>query len=318
MDKDVKLKRILQIITVLLVLVLGGLILWNYLDSRKTEEQYVALSQETAPLFAKKSDLERQIEALEKEYQVRINGKGTLTLLFTELTGQIYEEMYPKMLEHNFVGVLAVSDTAFPGEDGCMTAQQLEELLQKGWSICLQWDGVDELEPWLKDMQERLKQANLEVPKLIYFETDTYQMEYDELLVEYGMEAVIHHQEEGLPTLTTRTEEGIWHIGAWGWNQMNARKNVEQAMVDGAGLVFSIGDEYYYDEEQFQKMLGVLTEHEAEESLFVTDVKAAYAYRSENEEESVGVQAELEAEVAKLQAEIDKVNSQLRELHAAY
>ena len=99
---------------------------------------------------------------------------------------------------------------------------------------------------------------------------------------------------------------------------MNARKNMEQAMVDGAGLVFSIGDKYYYDEEQFQKMLGVLTEHEMEESLFVTDVSAAYAYRSENEEESLGIQTELEAEVAKIQAEIDEVEAQLQELHAEY
>ena len=199
-----------------------------------------------------------------------------------------------------------------------MSAAQVQELTQAGWSICLYWNGEEVLEGWLTKMQEKLTQAQLDFPKLIYFEKNMYQTEYDDVVAKFGMEAIVHHQEEGLPTLTTRTEEGIWHLGAWGWNQVNARKTMEQAMVDGAGLVFSIGDKYYYDEDQFTKMLGVLAGHEDEETLFVTDVKAAYAYRSETEEERAKVQAELDAEVAKVQERIAEVEAKLQEIHEKY
>ena len=50
----------------------------------------------------------------------------------------------------------------------------------------------------------------------------------------------------------------------------------------------------------------------------MTDVKAAYAYRSETEEERAKVQAELDAEVAKVQERIAEVEAKLQEIHEKY
>jgi predicted ribosome quality control (RQC) complex YloA/Tae2 family protein len=196
-----------------------------------------------------------------------------------------------------------------------MKTAQVKELLDEGWSLCLYRKEETEPGEWLTQMRQRLDDIGLEMPEQIYFERGSYRTAYDELLAEHGLEVVIHHQEPGLPALMTQTEEGIWHIGAWGWNQENARENMETAVEKGAGLVFTIGAKYYYEEEQFTKMLGVLAGCEETESLYVTDVTSAYSYRGEAESTRDAYQKELEAEREKLKAEIAAVEKKLQEAY---
>lgn len=315
MDTEVIIKRVLQVLCGLLVLVLAGLLIWEFRSEKKAEEEYADKYVEIMPLRAQKRELEQQLAQVEREYQVKIKGKGTLTLLGMDLTEDIYTVIYPQLEEKGYIAMLAVSEEALPGQEGCMDATQVNTLLEEGWCLCLHWDGEKELGAWLTDMRLKLEEQGLEMPKQIYFERETYETEYDDLLSEYGLEAVVHHQEEGLPALTTQTEEGIWHIGAWGWNQTNARKSMEKALEDGAGLVFTIGAKYYYDQEQFSSMLEVLAEYETAERLYVTDVAAAYSYRGETEEARGVLQKELEAQREKLKAEIDALNKQILEIY---
>lgn len=313
MDKEILIKRILQVISALLLIGLVVVLIWESKTSKEEKEYYEDKYIESAPLRSRKRELEKQLAQVKREYQVKINGKGTLTLLCMDLTEDIYTVIYPQMQEAGYIAMLAVSQDTMPGMKGCMSKEQFEELLDAGWCLCLYWNGETELEEWLTEMKGLLEEQGLAMPVQIYFERETYQIAYDDLLLKHGLEAVVHHQEEGLEALTTQTEEGIWHIGAWGWNQVNARKNMEQALEDGAGLVFTIGSKYYYDEDQFPKMMAVLAEYEAEQSLYVTDVSAAYSYRGETEDARAALQAELEAETAKLEAEIDAVDRQILE-----
>lgn len=314
-EKQFIIKRILQVFTILLAVLLVILLIMDYQDNRELEAYYEGKYAEAEPLLKRQLELNQQLVQVEREYQVKINGKGTLTLLCMDMSEDIYSVIYPRLQEYGYIAMLAVSETALPGAEGCMTEEQAEELFAAGWCLCLHWNGETELEQWLAAMCQQLTDRGMDMPEQIYFERGTYDTEYDVLLAEHGLEAVVHHQESGLPALTTQTEEGIWHLGAWGWNQTNARKSMEQALEKGAGLVFTIGAKYYYDEEQFPKMLTVLAEYEAAESLYVTDVAAAYAYRGETEEARSALQQELEAEKEKLKEELAKVNQEIQELY---
>ena len=216
MEIEIIVKRILQVVSVLLVAVLVVLLVREFQDRKASEEYSEDRYAETAHLRGQKRELEQQLAQVEREYQVKINGKGTLTLLCMDLTEDIYTVIYPQMKEYGFGAMLAVSEKALPGEEGCMEKEQVKELIDAGWCLCLHWNGDTELEAWLTDMQKRMEAQDMELPAQIYFERETYETEYDDLLEAYGLEAVVHHQEEGLPALTTQTEEGIWHIGAWG------------------------------------------------------------------------------------------------------
>lgn len=315
MEAEVIIKRILQIISALCIVVLLILLVLEFREKKESktymEDKYI----DSVSLRAQKRELEKKLAQVKKEYQVKINGKGTLTLVCMDMSEEIYTIIYPQIHEYGFISMLAVSEDTLPGTEGCMEMKQLEELLDAGWELCLHWDGEIELEEWLTDMERRLKAQKLEMPTQIYFDRRTYQKEYDDLLAEHGLEAVIHHQEMGLPALTTQTEDGVWHIGAWGWNQVNARKSMEEALEEGAGLVFTIGGKYYYDEDQFPKMLNILAEYEEAGTLYVTDVSAAYSYRGETEEGRAALQKELETETSKLEAEIAEVSKQIFEFY---
>lgn len=317
MEKELVVKRIVQAVTIVLAMILVGLLLWDYLEKKKNEEYYDIKYVEAMPLREQKQELEKQLVQVKREYQVKINGKGTLSFLCMGLTEDIYAVIYPQMKEYGFVGMLAVSENALPQAEGCMDAVKVKELLDAGWCLCLHWSGEGQLEEWLTDMQRRLEAQELEMPVQIYFERETYRAEYDELLVKHGLEVIVHHQEQGLPTLATKTEEGIWHIGAWGWNQTNARSSMDKASEVGAGLVFTIGAKYYYDEEQFPKMLKVLADYEEAESLYVMDVADAHSYREETEETRAVFQKELEAEIERLKAEIETVDKQILEFYGS-
>lgn len=315
MKKEILVKRILQVVSVLLAGGLVFLLILEFRHSKETQKYYEDKYRESAPLLAQKKELEGQLAQVQREYQVKINGKGTLTLLCMDLAEEIYTVIYPQMQEYGYIAMLGISEDTLPGAEGCMEIEQVEKLLGAGWCLCLYWSGEGKLDEWLTDMKRSLEIQNLKMPTQIYFERETYQTEYDNLLAAHGLEVVVHHQESELPSLATQTEEGIWHIGAWGWNQVNARKSMERALESGAGLVFTIGGKYYYDEDQFPKMLTVLAEHETAQSLYVTDVSAAYSYRADTEEARAALQKELEAETSRLEEKIEAVNKQFLELY---
>ena len=308
-------KRVLQAVTILLAFVLAGLLVQDYFETRNFDEYYEDKYRNAIPLIVQKRELEQKLTQIKKEYEIKINGKGTLTFLCMDLSESIYTEIYPRMQEQGYLAMLAVSETKLPGAEGCMSAEQVGELIDAGWSLCLHWDGSVELDEWFGNMERYLMMQNLDIPEQIYFDRGTYGTEYDELLIKHGLKAVVHHQEKGLPALVTQTEEGIWHIGAWGWNQVNARNSMERALEDGAGLVFTIGGKYYYDEEQFEKMLGVLKGYEDEECLYVADISSAYSYRREEEDAEAALQEQLEREIVNLESEVDAINRQILELY---
>lgn len=199
MNVELIIKRVLRVIAVLLVLDLIGLLIWEFRREKKAEEEYTDKYVEAIPLCAQKRELEQQLSQVEREYQVKIKGKGTLTLLCMDLTEDIYSVIYPQLEEKGYIAMLAVSEKALPGQEGCMETEQVNTLLEEGWCLCLHWDGEQELEPWLTDMKKAKEAQDLSMPKQIYFERETYETEYDDFLSEYGLEAVVHHQEEGLP-----------------------------------------------------------------------------------------------------------------------
>lgn len=315
MEKEVIVKRILQVVSLLLIVVIAVLLIMDHQDNKKVESQLEDNYAEFMPFQARKQELEQQLKLVEKEYQAKINGKGTLTLLCMDMTEDIYTVIYPQMKEYGYIAMLAVSETAMPGEEGCMEIAQVRELLDAGWCLCLHRKEESDPEEWLTEMQQRLEALGLEMPEQIYFERGTYRNEYDEVLTEHGLTAVVHHQETGLQALTTQTEDGIWHIGAWGWNQENARESMEQATQMGAGLVFTIGSKYYYDGDQFPKMLSVIAGYEEKESLYVTDVASAHDCRREAKGTRDAFLQELEAEREKLRAEITAVDKKLQEIY---
>ena len=67
----------LQVVTVLLAIAFVCLLSWSYFDEKKQEEELWQRYEESEPLQKKQKELRLALAELEREYQVKINGRGT-------------------------------------------------------------------------------------------------------------------------------------------------------------------------------------------------------------------------------------------------
>ncbi len=307
--------RITAVAALCLALLLAAALVWAYAERKALTARYDGMDAEIYALQSEQRMLRDEIAALTEEYQLRIDGSACLTFVCTDLTEAIFTEVYPAMQAHGYCGMLALSQTQLPGEADCITQEQYHRMIADGWEACLLWDGEMPLGEWLPQMQECLQARGVAMPQAVYFERDTYTGAYDALLAEYDVTAVIHHQEEGLPCVSTELEEGMQHIGAMGWNQTGASDRLAQAAHSGGVLVFTIGEPYVYGALQFGKMLDKTAEYSDAQRLLVAVLSEIRAHRLEAAQESAAPRAELEAKITLLAQEIAALDEQI---HAVY
>ena len=239
-------KQIWKAAALVLCVALVGLLaflLWRE-EQKRAESQllYEQMEEELRPLSVEMYDLENKLEELEKDYNSEQQGMGSLIFLFTDLDEIIYTDIFPQMQEYGFTGVLCLSADHIPGNEGCLTQPQLEELMAAGWECCLVWEEEMEYEEWASVCQEVEEAAGIETPDTVYTMADTYNRDLDRFFEEQGFSAVIHHGEEALPLVQTDLEEGIWHLGAVAWIQNGAGSLLASAASQGGNLVFHIPD----------------------------------------------------------------------------
>jgi len=117
MESELIIKRILQVVSALLAVVLVVLLVREFQERQESEKYYEDKYVEAMPLRAQKRELEQQLAQVERAYQVKINGKGTLTLLCMDMTEDIYTVIYPQMQEYGYIGLLAVTEETLPGAE---------------------------------------------------------------------------------------------------------------------------------------------------------------------------------------------------------
>lgn len=293
-------------------------LVWDHFERKAIAAYYYGMDDAIYDLQFEQYALAGRIEELQSEYQLRIDGSACLTIVCTELTESIYTEVYPDMQKHGYTGILALSEKQLPDAADCITSEQFRRMTEDGWGICLLWDGETALEQWLPEMQHRLQARGLPMPQELYFERDTYTKTYDTLLAQYGIDTVVHHQEEGLPYVTTQLEEGVQHIGAMGWNQTGSSDRLARAAHSGGILVFTIGDPYVYHDSQFVKMLDKVDEYCTSSRVLVTDFSAASTHRLSAQQLGAAHRAELEEEIAKVQQQIAALDEEIQAVFDSY
>lgn len=122
-------------------MVLAGLLCVGILHSRREEqaraEALNAINKQLGPLRSRKLKLEAELETLEKEPVEQLGGMATLSLLVTDLSGDFAEQIIPDLQDAGVPAVMAVSQTQFPGNAGCITLEEFQERLDAGWDYCL-------------------------------------------------------------------------------------------------------------------------------------------------------------------------------------
>lgn len=290
-------------------------LLWRE-EQKRAESQllYEEMEEELRPLSVEMYDLENKLEELEKDYNSEQQGMGSLIFLFTDLDEIIYTDIFPQMQEYGFTGVLCLSADHIPGNEGCLTQPQLEELMAAGWECCLVWEEEMEYEEWASVCQEVEEAAGIETPDTVYTMADTYNRDLDRFFEEQGFSAVIHHGEEALPLVQTDLEEGIWHLGAVAWIQNGAGSLLASAASQGGNLVFTVGSDSeleQYEEESFASMLERVEDYCREDSLFVTDFSGEREYRREMESGVEELEKKWQEQKAEIESQIEELDEKM-------
>ena len=311
-------KKIGIVLSVVLA-VLFGFLLWR---DKKTEDmqaaQINALYSQASSLEKEREAIQRQLDQLPEKYQEKQSGKATEQLLFTELDGQLYHEVYPLMQEFQVNGVMALSLQEMPGMDNKITREQFDELIDAGWTYCLLWDGQQELSSWLDTIQALLIEEELSMPQVLYFNTGTYFSQADDIIFQYGITTAVHPGEEDLPLIALENDSNVWQLGCYPWNGYNVVPSISDMINSSGNLSFCVsfnGTDDAYHQTSFRNMLAYVTACRDEELLLITDFEKARFIQEENMAERRELESEFQTQEEKLQAQLDSVNSQLRELY---
>lgn len=267
------------------------------------------------PLDVEWNRIQQEIDDLEEEYSLKMEGTGTAEVLFTHPDARVYEEAYPIMEEYGYTGVLAVSEQQFPGTEGNMSLEQFQELIQVGWSTCIVWSG-DDMYTWLGALALKKQETGVPGSSVMYFPSETYLKEYDEILLAHGFAAAVHHGEAGEMD-TAAGEGGIWHPAAVGLQGETPKYRLDDAVKNKANIVYTVGwqqEDEMYNEKMFRSMLSYFKQYQEESGLQVMDIAGAGEYRQQLENDKGAIEQEYLQKKEELERQKEDIERQMDEI----
>lgn len=311
-----------KVLAILLCVVLAGLLMMGIrLHDQEEQRQAAALeelNQRIEPLYARQLELQTELAGLDDAYSAMANGMATLSLLIDDLDPDFLRLAAPALEEAQVPAVFALTAEQFPGESGCISAEEFRQYMDKGWGYCLVWDQPEDtdFDQWYDRMAERLARLDLTMPEALCFMEGTYTDEREEAARDRGFTVAVHTGENGRPLIATETGE-MWRPGAVSWLSAGVKGRLEQAVTSYGSIVFVVGRDAdgSFDEPQFRSMLEVVQSYQKEESLLVAVLEEAKAYREGIDREKESYQDEaLEARKAELEQEIESLREQIRQI----
>ena len=227
-----------------IVLLMGSVLVFAAIESKRN--QYSEYDAQVNSLTYQKQKLLAELEKLGPDMEKRLGNTSYMSFLFTDLDEALYTSAHPVMAEtdHDLVGIMALSPNELPGLDGNITAANFRVLMDLGWGTALYWDGEGDLEEYIIYMKDEvLPPLQIEMPTTMAFKEGVYRLEYDDVLVKYGIVNAIHHNEIEIYPHIERTDPTgtVWHPGSVGWKAgMSATLLKRQIEADGGYAILEI------------------------------------------------------------------------------
>ena len=307
-------------LVVVLAVAIVATFTWKEMKKEKINKQISdQIEQELAPYNLEKEKIQTDLEQLEINYDREL-GKGTVVILFPDISEKIYTEFYPILNEYGYKAALTVSQEQFPGKEGCLTAEQFQELLNAGWNYCIQWHEDVPLEKWVFNFKNSLRSMRISASNIMYFPSGMYQQKYDRALEAFGFKAAVHHGEEGRPVVEMSGEGKVWHLGVAKMGEEGTQELLEKAILEKGAMALSIEfdqeeeTEEVDEEDILYSRLNTLEPHTKSERLQIVGFADVKAYLNDKETRAVSAEEnrrvkkeELENALAEVQKQIDDV-----------
>lgn len=284
-------------------------------------DELQALDAQLEPMRVEKNRIENEINDVQTEYDNLVKGIGNLIFMFKDVDNKLYTEIKDELTKKDMIGTILLSKEEFPGQEGCMTMAQFNEMIDMGWKYYINWEAGEDKDEWLAYWTKKMSENGLEMPKVVHFETDAYSEDLDAFLIENGFEVLIHQGIRGSIFIVMEYEEDPWDICTAAWNDLKAKNLMQQAVSEGGTLVFAIGskkDTEQYSDTTFENMISTLSTYVKRERIYITDVMSAKEYEKEQSISNLDEKVALEKQLEDLKTQLEEVESEMDELYKEY
>lgn len=308
-----KIKIFAVIVTVILAVLLAAALTANHNAEKEELQNAEKLEKMITPLNIKLGELDSERQALDDLYEKKINGMGTVGLVYINADDAVYDIAYQQMSEYGYSGVIALSDISFPGDEGCITAEQFDEMLAAGWKWCVTFPAESETpEADIDMLLARALDTGLENSNMIYFPDESYTPEYDEWLSAHGFDIVLH--QEG--NVDSESEEA-WYADVVDWRSKLRRQYLAAASDNYASIVYEVTlrPDYIDTDTRFHSsLLSTMNEYCEDEKIRFLTPDEAKKYRLEVEAGQDAASKELQSKRDEIDAKIEAVHAEIDEI----
>ncbi len=313
-------KKILPVISLVLIAFLGVFLWMDRQKEMKEAEKYQEWDYLRQPISAHVEDLEQKISSLEQELKDSMSPKGTVQIVFTDVSKDVYEICYPLLDEYDYTATLALCSSSLPGMEGCMTKEQFQTLMDAGWETCVLYDGKD-LIPWWKELRSELDNRQIKKPREIYFPGGKYKQEMDEEIKKLGFTIAIIKDSNQSP-IVTKDEADLWHVRAIGYMNAKSRTWMDEAIKKDGNVAFCVsfkkGDEEF-KKPGFPSMLTYFDYNRATGDMAIMNVdEAREHYTARATGQNPKLEERYQKKKERLEAKLADVKQQLEALDAQY
>ena len=268
-----------------------------------------------------KSRVLRELNKTQSLYSERMSGNAFLQIICAEPRAEIYDKVYRDLSECGMSAILAISVDAMPGDEGCISIEQCEMLLDENWELCLKYDSsYGSVAGWYEAISARLDELEIEAPSNVYFLEADFKKGMETEFLELGFNRFFHRDEAFEFYEPVTAENPYWNINAIPWNMSGVKAEMLTAVENGGDLLFVIGFDHereQYKESVFSTMLLTIKDYEKSGNLILSTFAEIEERRSEAADQYAEWMREMLSETERLEAELAEIKKQLAEAYGA-
>ena len=341
-------RNLFLILSVVLTVILTAMAWQTWRVERLQAKRLAELNEEAEPLERERENLWRELSSLQRDAEREPLPPAAEQLLVTELDEDLYTRLYPLMRDRDLHGILALSREQLPGQEGKISFEEFNELLEKGWTLCLSFPGGD-FDDWYDAMSDWLEDLSLPRPEAVYFP------EWDPTLVDklrtYGFTIAIQQESEQIQLEGDEEAALILYVRPWNdeddegaarilyarpwndegdegevrilyarpWNYEDVVSFVDNLAAKGGTAVFTVSFSEgpdAFDETGFVNMLDYVGKYIQRGRYYFTDFAEGMALQEDTEFDEDRAEAAYRRELERIQAEIDDLDQRIHAIYA--
>lgn len=286
--KKIALVAAASIVTVALVL----MVVFSAV-SAANEREHERIQELAKPLELERTLLEAEIADLTRKISDMAKSGATLATVILDINEGVYTSIYPifegvnermakeiaiqngeydedaseeesralkeKLELHRAAATVCLSLRELPDMEGNVTEEQLQEMLDSGWSTAIYVNAADaaRLDSYLSDMEAAYDRLGIERTDTLCFSIGVYTTAMDSILASHGISCVITTVHEGENILSRDLESDVWCVKADGWSGRSgsavaAYNDLLSSHGASAFLISTIDGYHRYDAADFR------------------------------------------------------------------